>query len=240
MQRGAFSKFFAPYLTLCLCPATSIHILMPGYFPASTGYSATILTTCLQRKIVNCTCNFLFLFLANKEPIAGSHPIFDAGSGPFHESSSPEKNSPMITITDLMYSCKLRSLRQAARIKQFAAADLCGLECQQLYSNLENGKASFSEEIIRQIAAAFRISVTEFTRIDKKLLLELIIESGLDEHVHIDADELSKKHHSLYILECEKRLSEFKLESAYKDKLIAELRCRANTGYSERPVFVLA
>ena len=68
----------------------------------------------------------------------------------------------MISPTDIKYAQRLRGLRLANDIKQEQAYEMIGLNSQQEYSKLENGKLNFSDEVINKICAAFNISPDEF------------------------------------------------------------------------------
>lgn len=68
----------------------------------------------------------------------------------------------MIEPTDIKYAQRLRGLRLGKDIKQEEAAKLLGFNSQQQYSNLENGKMSFTDDIIRRICIEFEISPDDF------------------------------------------------------------------------------
>jgi transcriptional regulator with XRE-family HTH domain len=68
----------------------------------------------------------------------------------------------MITAEDLNYAKNLKVLRQAARWKQMYAAEKIGLSSQQEYSKLESGKMPFTEELLRRICIAFRVTRDHF------------------------------------------------------------------------------
>jgi transcriptional regulator with XRE-family HTH domain len=70
----------------------------------------------------------------------------------------------MIESTDTIFAHKLRHLRFSKNYKQDAMAKLLGLKSQQEYSNLENGKVNFTDEVITNICKAFEISEEEFVR----------------------------------------------------------------------------
>jgi transcriptional regulator with XRE-family HTH domain len=70
----------------------------------------------------------------------------------------------MIQNTDILYAQKLRHLRLSKNIKQEAIFKQIGFESQQAYSNLENGKTHFTDDILNKIAKVFGIDVSEFTK----------------------------------------------------------------------------
>jgi transcriptional regulator with XRE-family HTH domain len=70
----------------------------------------------------------------------------------------------MIESTDIIYAHKLRHLRFSKHYKQEAVAKMLGLKSQQEYSNLENGKVNFTDEIIANICRSFEITEEEFAR----------------------------------------------------------------------------
>ncbi len=70
----------------------------------------------------------------------------------------------MIENTDIIYAHKLRHLRFSKHYKQEAVAQMLGLKSQQEYSNLENGKVNFTDEIIANICNTFEITEEEFAR----------------------------------------------------------------------------
>ena len=130
----------------------------------------------------------------------------------------------MVTIRDLMYASKLKTLREQKNIKQFYAASIIGVECQQHYSDYESGKKHFSEEIIRKICDGFKIQITEFKKISFDILDQLIQRADMDNELQTFVKKHSKKEQQLYLLECEKRLIEMRLENARKNKEILELQ----------------
>jgi transcriptional regulator with XRE-family HTH domain len=68
----------------------------------------------------------------------------------------------MITPTDIQYAQKLRALRINKNVKQEDAYLMLNLNSQQEYSKLENGKKSFTDELIEKISEAFNVSADEF------------------------------------------------------------------------------
>ncbi|MBL7901696.1 MAG: helix-turn-helix transcriptional regulator [Bacteroidia bacterium] len=73
----------------------------------------------------------------------------------------------MITAEDLNYAENLKVLRRASGWKQALAAEKIGLSSQQEYSKLESGKMPFSEELLKKICIAFRVTRDHF-KIDMK------------------------------------------------------------------------
>ncbi|HOZ86600.1 MAG TPA: helix-turn-helix transcriptional regulator [Bacteroidia bacterium] len=147
----------------------------------------------------------------------------------------------MITIRDLMYASKLKALRAQKNVKQLNAAGLIGIECQQHYSDYESGKKHFSEEIIVKISEGFKIPITEFKRVDYEILNEMIYLADLSSELQTYVKRLSNKERYLFLLECEKRLVEVKLENMRKNKEILELENYSFMRVGEPPpIYVLA
>ncbi len=68
----------------------------------------------------------------------------------------------MITENDIKYAQRLRGLRLNQGYKQETLSEILGLQNQQEYSKLENGKINFTDELISKISNAFKISPNEF------------------------------------------------------------------------------
>ncbi|MCA0430435.1 MAG: helix-turn-helix domain-containing protein [Bacteroidetes bacterium] len=68
----------------------------------------------------------------------------------------------MITENDIKYAQRLRGLRLNQGYKQETLSEILGLQNQQEYSKLENGKLNFTDELISKISKAFKISPSEF------------------------------------------------------------------------------
>jgi len=130
----------------------------------------------------------------------------------------------MITIRDLMYAAKLRTLRGQKNVKQLYAAGLMGIECQQHYSDFESGKKHFTEDMIKKICEGFKIPISEFKKVNYEMLDEMIHRAELTTELQIYFKKVSNKEHYLYLLECEKRLLEIKLENARKKKELLEVK----------------
>jgi transcriptional regulator with XRE-family HTH domain len=64
---------------------------------------------------------------------------------------------------DLMYANKLRYMRFSKNLKQEAIAKEFNMS-QQAYSNLENGKTHFADDIIDRIAHYFETTPSEFIK----------------------------------------------------------------------------
>lgn len=130
----------------------------------------------------------------------------------------------MVTIRDLMYAAKLKALRAQKNVKQLYAASLIGIECQQHYSDFESGKKHFSEEMIRDICNGFKIPMSEFKKVDYDILNEMIQAADLGAELQTYIKRIHNRQHYLYLLECEKRLVEMKLENMKRSKEILELQ----------------
>jgi transcriptional regulator with XRE-family HTH domain len=68
----------------------------------------------------------------------------------------------MITELDIVYAQRLRGLRLTNGIKQETAFSMLGLNTQQEYSKLENGKINFTDDLIERISLAFKVSPEDF------------------------------------------------------------------------------
>jgi len=66
------------------------------------------------------------------------------------------------TSLDKHCAAELKRLRKNHKIKQNAMFEYLGLATQQLYSDLENGKKHFTDEIILKICSMFHISILQF------------------------------------------------------------------------------
>lgn len=67
-----------------------------------------------------------------------------------------------ITKLEKLHSIKLKSLRKSHKISQNKMAEHLGLDSQQQYSDLENGKKRFTDDIILKICNLFTISILQF------------------------------------------------------------------------------
>lgn len=148
----------------------------------------------------------------------------------------------MITIKDLMFAVKLKALRAKKNVKQLYAADLLGVDCQQHYSDYESGKKHFSEEIIKKISIGFEIPVAEFKKVDYEILNNMIREADLGAELQTYVKRSSNREHYLYLLECEKRLIEIKLEKAKENRaLLDQAPPRRWTSLNDVPqIYVMA
>jgi transcriptional regulator with XRE-family HTH domain len=67
-----------------------------------------------------------------------------------------------VTSLDKHCAAELKALRKSHKIKQTAIADYLGLPSQQFYSDLENGKKHFTNDVILKICTLFHISFLQF------------------------------------------------------------------------------
>ncbi|MCD6020037.1 MAG: Helix-turn-helix domain [Bacteroidetes bacterium] len=67
-----------------------------------------------------------------------------------------------VTQRDKKLALELQSLRKKHRITQKVLFNRLGLSTQQSYSDLENGKKHFTDDIILNICSTFKISVLQF------------------------------------------------------------------------------
>jgi len=129
----------------------------------------------------------------------------------------------MITIRDLMYASKLKALREKTNAKQFYAASIIGIHCQQHYSDYESGKKHFSEEVIKKICEGFKVPIHEFKSASSEILDEMIHHAGLNDEIQTDIKRRVSKERQLYFMELERRQIEIALENARKSKALLEL-----------------
>ena len=67
-----------------------------------------------------------------------------------------------VTSLDKHCAAELKTLRKTHKIKQSAMANYLGLATQQFYSDLENGKKHFEDDVILKICSVFHISILQF------------------------------------------------------------------------------
>jgi|GEM_PF-4704775 len=68
----------------------------------------------------------------------------------------------MVTNLDKHYAKELKQLRKSHNLKQNAMVEFLDLESQQQYSDLENSKKHFTDDLILKICNTFHISVIQF------------------------------------------------------------------------------
>jgi transcriptional regulator with XRE-family HTH domain len=73
----------------------------------------------------------------------------------------------MVNQRDKFYARQLKKLRKKHKIKQLALYPLLNLNSQQQYSDLEQGKKHFTEDLTLKICTVFKIPVLDFIT-DKK------------------------------------------------------------------------
>jgi transcriptional regulator with XRE-family HTH domain len=69
----------------------------------------------------------------------------------------------MIESVDVIFANKLRYLRLMKNMKQEQLAIKMGMS-QQVYSNFENGKTHFADEVIKLVSEAFDMKPSEFVK----------------------------------------------------------------------------
>jgi transcriptional regulator with XRE-family HTH domain len=69
---------------------------------------------------------------------------------------------------DMLYANKLRFLRVSKNLKQEVVSKALNLS-QQAYSNLENGKTHFADEVIEGISRYFEMSPSDFLKPIEKI-----------------------------------------------------------------------
>ena len=67
-----------------------------------------------------------------------------------------------VTSLDKHCAAELKVLRKSHKIKQTVMANYLGLATQQFYSDLENGKKHFTDDVILKICKVFHISFLQF------------------------------------------------------------------------------
>lgn len=118
---------------------------------------------------------------------------------------------------DLIYAEKLRRLRAERHDKQEAIAMDLGIS-QRDYSDLENGRVHFTEDMIRKICLTFRVTPASFRKIENSPALSSFI-TALSEQGLVD-DGREKVAKDLEILMYKKTIKELQYE---KTKLQWEL-----------------
>lgn len=73
----------------------------------------------------------------------------------------------VITELDKLYAIKLKTLRKSNKLSQEKVFKSLGLDSQQWYSHLENGKKHFTNSIVLSICELFNISILEFINNDE-------------------------------------------------------------------------
>lgn len=72
-----------------------------------------------------------------------------------------------LTELDKMCAIELKSLRKNNKLSQDKMFEHLGLESQQQYSDLENGKKHFTDSIILKICNLFNISILNFINVNE-------------------------------------------------------------------------
>ena len=86
-----------------------------------------------------------------------------------------------VTSLDIHCASELKMLRKTHKMKQSVMAEYLGLSTQQLYSDLENGKKHFTDDIILRICSVFHISILQFVN-DKTRSSNLTIIMGEEDY----------------------------------------------------------
>jgi len=120
---------------------------------------------------------------------------------------------------DLLYAEKLRNLRNEKNEKQEATAIALGIS-QRDYSDLENGRTHFNDEMIRKISAAFRVPVSSFKKIVQTPSLTAFVQVLTEEGIINGGKDKSAAERELEILIYKKTIKELQYE---KSKLLWEL-----------------
>lgn len=126
---------------------------------------------------------------------------------------------------DIIYAEKLRGLRSDKNEKQEATAMALGIS-QRDYSDLENGRVHFTDDMIRRICGAFKIPVAGFKRIDRTPSLDIFLKCLTDEGIIDNGKEKNVMERELEILMYKKTIKELQYEKA---KLLWELNKSKNS-----------
>lgn len=113
-----------------------------------------------------------------------------------------------VSASDKCYAQSLKKLRKQHLLKQAAIFDLLGLESQQQYSDLENGKRHFNIDMIVLICRLFKITVSEFVHCEGSSLTSY-------EHDAVDPNESAETKLLIYkklLLEAQIENTELKLK----------------------------
>lgn len=138
-----------------------------------------------------------------------------------------------ITEQDKHYANKLRELRESRNIKQFAMFEHLGLDNQQRYSDLENGKKHFTFELIFKICKYFDLSIIEF-RGDLLQTNNLKEFPLLDELAKINAVKNAHVREIMYkklLLEAEIKAVDAKLKSMHNEYVPSKITPNKNSVY---------
>lgn len=119
---------------------------------------------------------------------------------------------------DIIYAEKLRRLRTEKNDKQEATAMDLGIS-QRDYSDLENGRSHFTEEMIKKICLAFKLSPAAFRKIEKGPALTDFLKTLAEQGIVGEEKETGEI--DLEILMYKKTIRELQYE---KMKLLWELR----------------
>ena len=138
-----------------------------------------------------------------------------------------------ITEQDKYYANKLKELRESRNIKQFAMFEHLGLDNQQRYSDLENGKKHFTFELIFKICKFFNISTLEFrgNLLETNNLKEFPL---LDELAKINAVEDAHVREVMcrkLLLEAEIKAVDAKLKSMHNEYVPSKITPNRNSVY---------
>ncbi|PBQ33239.1 hypothetical protein CNR22_16145 [Sphingobacteriaceae bacterium] len=127
----------------------------------------------------------------------------------------------MLSKRDKIYAARLKQLRETNKIKQFTLACSLNLSSQQQYSDLENGKKHFSDQIILRICEVFQLGVTDFINTDEQIL------NFSSMRLNSSEKKLSlQEEQELKLWQYKKMLLESKLENiALQMKLLSPQKC---------------
>ena len=132
---------------------------------------------------------------------------------------------------DIIYAEKLRCLRSDKNEKQEATAMALGIS-QRDYSDLENGRVHFTDDMIRRICATFKIPVAGFKKIDHTPSLDIFLRCLTDEGIIDTGKDKNVTERELEILMYKKTIKELQYEKA---KLLWELNKSKNSAEKFKP-----
>lgn len=139
----------------------------------------------------------------------------------------------MATEIDKHYAKKLKKLREGRKIKQFAMLDYLHLDSQQQYSDLENGKKHFTDELIIKICKYFNISVIAFIGgfFQSNNMIHSSLIEDLDKLNSITDPEIRAIMLEKYMLETEIKAIDAKLKAMHNEYVPLTTASRKNSVY---------
>lgn len=141
-----------------------------------------------------------------------------------------------VSNLDKQLALALKNLRKNRSITQKAIADGLNLDSQQQYSDLENGKKHFSDEVIIRICSFFQVSIVDLTNTLYSFTSDL---NYLSDEINgkILAEENSK---DIKLVVYKKLLLEAKIENIeIKLKMLIRQETKIYSNPSKHKIYVL-